>query len=57
MADLLPESWSLRRLQEEEQVGQCCHSKGPVTNLLLWLEGNSILVAILSSEFRRLLQS
>ena len=56
MADLLPESWSMRRLQEEQGLAQSCHSsrsvrKGPVTNLLLWLEGYTILVAIISTAY------
>ena len=56
MADLLPESWSMHRLQEEQGLAQCCHSsrsvrRGPVTNLLHWLEGYTILVVIISSVY------
>ena len=53
MADLVPESW---RLQEEEQ-GRCCHQarrlprKGPVTDILLWVECYASLVAVLSTRY------
>ena len=49
VGELLPEMWNMQGLQ-------CCHQartsrRGPVTNLLLWLEGYSILVAVLSSKY------
>jgi len=51
MAELLPESW---RFQEEE--GKCCHQrrgprKGPVNDILVWVECYSSLVTTLASKF------
>lgn len=51
MSELLPDSW---RSQEEEQ--KCCHQRrvqrrGPVTDILLWVECFSSMVTILSSRF------
>ena len=55
VGELLPETWNMQQIQEDQGL-QCCHQartsrRGPVTNLLLWLEGYSILVAILSSKY------
>ena len=55
VGELLPETWKMQQIQEDQDL-QCCHQartlrRGPVTNLLLWLEGYSILVAILSSKY------
>ena len=52
---MLPEMWNTQQIQEDQGL-QCCHQartsqRGPVTNLLLWLEGYSILVAVLSSKY------
>lgn len=50
MGELVPESW---RHQDDDQ--KCCHRrtqrKGPVTDILLWLECYSSMVAILSSKY------
>ena len=51
MSEFLPDSW---RSQEEEQ--KCCHQRrvhrrGPVTDILLWVECFSSMVTILSSRF------
>ena len=52
MAELLPDGWLTR---EEDQ--RCCHSlrrpqrRGPVTDILLWVECYSTMVAILASKF------
>lgn len=50
MGELLPDSG---HYQEEEQ--KCCHQRrqrrGPVTDILLWVEGYSSLVSILSSHY------
>ena len=55
MSELLPDTWEMGRVQEEQGL-HCCHSakvvrRGPVTNLLLWLEGYAVLVAVLSSAY------
>ena len=55
VGELLPETWNIQQIQEDQGL-QCCHQartlrRGPVTNLLLWLEGYSILVAVLSSKY------
>ena len=54
MADLFPESW---RLHKEEQ-SRCCHQvrrtvvwKGTVTDILLWIECYSSLVAVLRTKY------
>ena len=51
MAELIPESW---RHQDEEHGG-CCHRrpqrKGPVTDILLWVECFSSMATILSSKY------
>ena len=52
MAELVPDSW---RFQEEEQ-NKCCHQnkrlrRGPVTDILLWVECYASLVEVLSSCF------
>jgi len=52
MAELVPDSW---RFQEEEQ-SKCCHQnkrlrRGPVTDILLWVECYASLVEVLSSCF------
>ena len=53
MAELVPDSW---RLQEEDQGSKCCHQpkrqrRGPVTDILLWVECYSSLVGVLSTGF------
>ena len=53
MSELIPETWGL----EPENVSPCCHQgcrqtrRGPVVDILLWLECYSSLVAVLSSKF------
>ena len=52
MAELVPDSW---RFQDEEQ-NKCCHQnrrlrRGPVTDILLWIECYAPMVAVLSSGF------
>ena len=52
MVELVPDSW---RFQEEEQ-NKCCHQnkrlrRGPVTDILLWVECYASLVEVLSSCF------
>ena len=49
---LVPDSW---RFQDEEQ-SKCCHQnrclrRGPVTDILLWIECYASMVAVLSSGF------
>ena len=53
MAELVPDSW-----RAEEIDYQCCSThnprtprRGPVTNILLWLECYSSLVAVLSAKY------
>ena len=51
MFELLPDTW---RFQEEDS--KCCHQRrgnrrGPVNNILLWVECYSSLVAILAMNF------
>ena len=53
MAELVPDSW-----RDEEADYQCCSThtprtprRGPVTNILLWVECYSSLVAVLSSKY------
>ena len=53
MAELVPDSW-----RTEEADYQCCSShnprisrRGPVTNILLWVECYSSLVAVLASKY------
>lgn len=50
MAELVPESW---RHQDEDR--SCCHRrqqrKGPVTDILLWVECFSTMVAVLSAKY------
>ena len=53
MAELVPDSWRV-----EEIDYQCCSThnprtprRGPVTNILLWLECYSSLVAVLSAKY------
>lgn len=53
MADLVPESW---RLQEESENGKCCHQhkrprRGPVTDILLWVDCYATLVGVLVEQF------
>ena len=52
MAELVPDSW---RAEEAEYQGCSTHPRtprrGPVTNILLWLECYSSLVAVLSSRY------
>ena len=51
MAELIPESWKFI----DEDVGCCHHNrasrKGPVTDILLWVECYSTLVAVLASQY------
>jgi hypothetical protein len=56
MTELLPDTW---RLQEED-VG-CCHQrqgqrKGPVTDILVWVECYASLVAVLASGHPKKMQ-
>ena len=52
MAELVPDAW---RFQEEE-AGKCCHGakrvprRGPVTDIMLWVECYSTLVAVLTTK-------
>ena len=50
MAELVQEAW---RFQEEEQSGCCHHAKrrrrGPVTDILLWVDCYASLIAVLSA--------
>ena len=52
MAELVPDNW---RFQEEEQNKYCHQTKrlrrGPVTDILLWIECYASMVAVLSSGF------
>ena len=50
MAELVPDSW---RFQEEE-ASKCCHQpkrhrRGPITNILLWVECYTSMVEVLCS--------
>ena len=52
MADIVPDSW---RFQEEEP-NRCCHQqkrqrRGPVTDILLWVECYSSLIAVLAAKY------
>ena len=52
MVELVPDSW---RYQEEESSG-CCHQskrfrRGPVTDILLWVECYSSMIEVLCSSF------
>ena len=53
MIELVPESWGV----ESESAASCCHQvrpqprRGPVTNILLWLECYSSLVAALATKY------
>ena len=53
MSELIPETWGL----ESENVSPCCHQgrrqtrRGPVVDILLWLECYSSLVAVLATRF------
>ena len=53
MSELLPETWGL----ESEATSTCCHDsrrqtrRGPVTDILLWVECYSSLVAVLAARF------
>lgn len=51
MSELLPDTW---RLQEEDSG--CCHQrrgqrKGPITDIVIWVECYSILTAVLSTNY------
>ena len=51
MHELLPDSWLL-----QEEDSRCCHQRrsnrrGPVTDILIWIECYSSLVAILSTKY------
>ena len=52
MAELVPESWGI-----DPEPAVCCHQgrrqarRGPVTDILLWLECYSALVAVLASKY------
>ena len=52
MAELVPDSW---RYQEEEPNKCChqpkCHRRGPVTDILLWIECYSTLIEVLGSSY------
>ena len=52
MAELVPDTW---RFQDDDQ-DKCCHQakwqrRGPVTDILLWVECYSSLVGVLASKF------
>ena len=53
MAELVPDSW---HLQEVEQ-SKCCHQprrsyrKGPISDILLWIDCYSSMVAVLASKY------
>lgn len=53
MSELLPETWGL----ESDTTLPCCHEgrrqsrRGPVTDILLWVECYSSLVAVLATKF------
>lgn len=53
MSELIPETWGL----ESEGASPCCHQtrrqtrRGPVIDILLWLECYSSLVAVLATKF------
>ena len=53
MAELIPDTW---RWQEEDDT-KCCHKprrtsrRGPVTDILLWVECYATLVSVLTSRF------
>ena len=54
IGELLPDTWNLQQIQQDQGL-HCCHQaktsrRGPVTNLLLWLEGYSIMVAVLGNQ-------
>ena len=51
MSELLPDGWHL-----QEQDTKCCHQRrltrrGPVTDILVWIECFSVMVAVLSSKY------
>ena len=52
MSELVPDAW---RFQEDEQ--KCCHQirriprRGPVTDILLWVECYALLVSVLATKF------
>ena len=55
IGELLPDTWNLQQIQQDQGL-HCCHQaktsrRAPVTNLLLWLEGYSIMVAVLATKF------
>ena len=53
MSELLPETWGL----EPDATYPCCHEtrrqacRGPVTDILLWVECYSSLIAVLATKF------
>ena len=53
MSELVPESWGM----ESEMTSQCCHQarpqprRGPITDIILWLECYSSLVAVLATRY------
>jgi len=52
MSELLPEAW--RSGQDEDQ--RCCHQRkgqrrGPVTDILLWVECYTSMVSVLSTRY------
>jgi len=52
MTELVPDTW---QFQDQEESGKCCSKKltrrGPVTDITLWIECYSILVAVLASKY------
>ena len=54
MSELVPDAW---RFQDDEDNLKCCHTsrraprKGPVTDILLWIECYSILVGVLTTKY------
>ena len=53
ISELIPESW---KFEEEAASSSCCQHpraprRGPVTDILLWIECYSTLVSVLASRF------
>jgi len=52
MSELIKDQWK----PEEEEESNCCHHnwmpyRGPVTDILVWVECYSTLVAVLSTQY------
>ena len=55
ISELIPESW---KFEEEATSSSCCQHtraprRGPVTDILLWIECYSTLVSVLASHFQQ----